>query len=70
MGNFIVIAVLAVIVFFAGRSTIRMIRAELRGECTCSGCSGCSNCGKSGEECRLCMQHMEELRKLAEEKNK
>ncbi len=64
-GNIIVIACVLILAFFSGRSTVRMIRAELRGECTCADCGGC---GKSGAECCECMQRMEELRKLRENK--
>lgn len=70
IGQAIVIAVLAVILFFSGRSTIRHFRAELQGKCSCAGCSGCDSCGKSGAECCACMQHMEKLKKLQEEKAK
>ena len=52
IGNIIVILILAVVVYFAGRRTIRDIRAELNGEgCSscgggCSGCAGhCASCG-------------------------
>ena len=61
IGQGIVIAVLAAIVFACGRSVIREILAELRGERSCAGCSGCQN-GKSCEECRMC-QRLEELKK-------
>ncbi len=48
LGNAIVLIVLGVILFFAGRRTIRTFKAELKGEgcsCGCSGsCSGCSKC--------------------------
>ena len=48
VGNAIVLIVLGVILFFAGRHTIRTFKSELKGEgcsCGCSGsCSGCSKC--------------------------
>ena len=65
IGQGIVIAVLAVIVFACGRSAILEILAELRGERSCAGCTGCQS-GKSCEECRMCAR-LEELRK---QKNK
>ena len=69
IGQVIVFAVVAVIAFFSARSTLRGIRAELRGEGTCSGCSGgCAGCGKTGDACCACMQQMEELKKLKERK--
>ena len=66
IGQIIVISVLAVIVFFCGRSMLRNIRAELRGEGSCAGCPGCSGCSKSGADCCACMQQMEKLRQLKE----
>lgn len=70
VGEIIVIASVLVLAFFSGRSTLRSIKAELRGEATCAGCSGgCAGCGKSGEACCSCMQQMEELKKLREKKN-
>ena len=47
IGNAIVIVILAVILFFAGRSTLRTFKNEVSGK-GCAGCSGkcsCSNCG-------------------------
>ena len=45
LGNIIVIAILAVIVFFCGKSVIGSIKGELSG----GGCAGCShNCGCCG----------------------
>lgn len=45
MGNIIVIAILAVIVFFCAKSVIGSIKGELSG----GGCAGCShNCGCCG----------------------
>ncbi|MCR5594475.1 MAG: FeoB-associated Cys-rich membrane protein [Lachnospiraceae bacterium] len=47
LGHAIVILILAVIVFFCGRSVIREIRHELNGG-GCSGCGGnCSGCTAS-----------------------
>lgn len=65
IGQGIIIAVLAAIVFACGRSMIREILAELRGERSCAGCSGCQS-GKSCEECCMCAR-LEELKK---QKNK
>ena len=51
IGEVIVIAAVVAIAFFSGRSTLRSIKAELRGEGTCAGCSGgCAGCGGSGAE--------------------
>ncbi|MBO6214880.1 MAG: FeoB-associated Cys-rich membrane protein [Lachnospiraceae bacterium] len=52
LGNIIVLAILAVIVFFCGRNVIRDIKHELSGgscascpgACSGGGCSGCSGC--------------------------
>lgn len=66
MGNIIAVAIILALAFFSGRSTLRAIRAEMRGEGTCAGCSG--GCGRSGEACCSCMKQMEELRKLKESK--
>ena len=61
-GEIIVIAAVLVLAFFSGRSTLRSIKAELRGEGTWAGCSGgCTGCGKSGEACCACMKQMEEM---------
>ena len=69
IGEVIVIAAVVAIAFFSGRSTLRSIKAELRGEGTCAGCSGgCAGCGKTGEVCCTCMRQMEELQKLKERK--
>ena len=73
IGEVIVIAAVVAIAFFSGRSTLRSIKAELRGEGTCAGCSGgcgggCAGCGKTGEECGTCMRQMEELQKLKQSK--
>ena len=66
IGNIIVIAVLAIVVFFCGRSVLRQIRAELRGEATCAGCSGnCHGCGSAGK-CSACTISAEEIKKLME----
>jgi hypothetical protein len=49
IGNAIVIAVLCVVIFFAGRSFITTIKKEISGK-GCSGCSGncsCSKCNNS-----------------------
>ncbi len=55
LGNIIVIAVLLVIVYFAGRRTLKDIRAELNGQGCSScggGCSGCSgHCASCGSKC-------------------
>lgn len=76
IGEVIVIAAVVAIAFFSGRSTLRSIKAELRGEGTCAGCSGgctgvggsCAGCGKTGEACCTCMRQMEELQKLKQSK--
>ena len=61
-----VIAILAAVIFFCGRATIRSIRAELRGEATCAGCSGnCHGCGSAGK-CSSCSISAEEIKKLME----
>lgn len=62
-GEIIVIAAVVILAFFSGRSMLRSIRAELRGEGTCAGCS------KSGESCCTCMKQIEELKKLKEKKD-
>ena len=68
-GEIIAIAAVLLLAFFSGRSTLRNIKAELRGESTCAGCSGgCAGCGKSGGDCCACMKKMEELQKLKERK--
>lgn len=64
-GEIIAIAAVLLLAFFSGRSTLRNIKAELRGESTCAGCAGC---GKSGGDCCACMKKMEELQKLKERK--
>ncbi|MBQ6545766.1 MAG: hypothetical protein IJL72_08495 [Lachnospiraceae bacterium] len=51
IGTIIVVAILAVIIFFAGRRTLRDIRAELNGQ-GCSSCGGgcsgnCASCGSA-----------------------
>ena len=49
-GTILIIAILAVVLFFALRSTIKRLKDELSGKgCSCSGgsCSGC--CGCSGK---------------------
>lgn len=43
-GTIIVLAVLAVVIFFASRSTLRHLRSEWKGE-------GCSSCGGSCGSC-------------------
>jgi hypothetical protein len=63
MGEILVIAGIIVLAFFSGRSTLRSIKAELRGEATCAGCSKCGEV-----RCCSCMKQMEELRKLKKEK--
>ena len=65
IGQIFVIAAVIILAFFSGRSTLRNIRAELRGEATCAGCKGC---GKRGGDCCACMKQMEELKKLKEDK--
>lgn len=63
LGNIIVICILAVVLFFCGKSVLRSIRAELKGEGTCAGCNGSCHTGKKGSaECRL--QNFEELESL------
>ena len=49
IGEIVVIAAVVAIAFFSGRSTLRSIRAELRGEGTCAGCSG--GCAGAGGSC-------------------
>ena len=51
LGNIIVIAILAVPVFFAGRYCFRDIKSSLSGG-PCGGCSGdCSSCGSGCSSC-------------------
>ena len=50
MGTAIVVAIIAVAAFFAGRAMIRDIRGELSGK-GCAGCSGCPDDGCSA--CRI-----------------
>ena len=57
IGQVIVIAVLAAVVFLAGRRTIRDIRDELAGRKSCAGCAG----GCHGGSCEAC-RALEELR--------
>ena len=47
IGNAVVVIALLIVVFFAGRATVRTLKKELKGE-GCSGCSGgsCSCCSK------------------------
>ena len=55
IGEVIVIAAVVAIAFFSGRSTLRSIKAELRGEGTCAGCSGgCTGVGGSGADFAGC----------------
>ena len=49
LGNIIVIAILAVVVFFAGRYCLRDIKNQLSGHGGCGSCSG--NCGSCGASC-------------------
>ena len=56
IGQASVILILAVIVFFAGRRTIRDIRDELAGRKSCAGCKG----GCHGGSCETC-QALEEF---------
>lgn len=52
IGNLIVIAILAVIVFFSLRTCIRMMRDSLTGK----GCSGCGSAGQCSCGCASCGQ--------------
>ena len=47
MADFIIIAVLAVIIFFILRSQLGRLR---KGQCAggCAGCAGCGSCGNCG----------------------
>ena len=48
LGNLIVIAILAVVIFFAGRYCFRDIKNQLSGNGSCGSCSGnCAGCGGS-----------------------
>ncbi|MBQ7613895.1 MAG: FeoB-associated Cys-rich membrane protein [Butyrivibrio sp.] len=57
IGNGIVIIVLAILIFFSGRSALRQFKRELNGggcSCCSGGCNGCSSCkttGASGCNC-------------------
>ncbi|MCR4688498.1 MAG: hypothetical protein K5745_02995 [Saccharofermentans sp.] len=57
-GTIVVIVVLAVIIFFAGRATIREFKNELTGK----GCAGCSG-SCSGSSCSSCKVSKEDLEK-------
>lgn len=50
MADFIIIGILAVIVFFLVRGQVRRLK---KGQCAggCSGCSGCLGCRESGLDC-------------------
>ncbi|MBQ5422103.1 MAG: FeoB-associated Cys-rich membrane protein [Clostridium sp.] len=48
LGNLIVIAILAVIIFFSGRKCIQMMKDSISGK-GCSGCSGCNGCSSAGQ---------------------
>lgn len=63
MGNIIVWAVVAAVVFFAGRSAIRSFRNELKG-------GSCVGCGSSGGCCGNCVHAREEAEKLEELRKK
>ena len=71
IGYSIAIAVLVIVTFFCGRSMIRNIKAELKGEGTCAGCSKagtCSAAGPGSSGCQACLAKIEELKKLADKK--
>ena len=74
IGQIIVIAVIAALAFVCGRVVLKDIKSELKGEGTCAGCSGSchggSGCGGDAMECAACMKHMEELKKIAEARQK
>ena len=53
LGNLIVIAILAVIIFFSGRKCIQMMKDSISGK-GCSGCSGCSSAGHCSCGCSSC----------------
>ncbi len=53
LGNLIVIAILAVIIFFSGRKCIQMMKDSISGK-GCSGCSGCSSAGQCSCGCASC----------------
>ena len=50
LGNLIVIAILAVIIFFSGRKCIQMMKDSISGK----GCSGCSSAGQCSCGCSSC----------------
>ena len=54
IGNAIVVIALGVVIFFAGRRTIRSFKAELKGECCCGcsggSCAGCSKCNTADKQ--------------------
>ena len=50
LGNLIVIAILAVMIFFAGRKCIRIMKDSISGR----GCSGCGSAGQCSCECGGC----------------
>ncbi len=51
IGNLIVIAILAVILFICGKNVVEMIKGELNGK-GCSGCGG--SCSGNCSACRSC----------------
>ncbi|HAE80075.1 MAG TPA: FeoB-associated Cys-rich membrane protein [Lachnoclostridium sp.] len=53
LGNLIVIAILAVIIFFSGRKCIQMMKDSISGK-GCSGRSGCSSAGQCSCGCASC----------------
>ena len=66
IGHAVVIAAILAIVFFSGRSVLRGIKAEMRGE---KSCAGCSRCGAGCAECRLCVEKLEMLKDEKSRKN-
>lgn len=62
-GNIIAIAVLAVIVFFAGRAAFKEIRNTVTGK-GCSGCSG--SCSGTCPSCRVSDEDMDKARQWHE----
>ena len=67
LGQIIVISVLLVVVFFAGRATIREIKAELNGK-PCSQCGG--SCSGSCASCSIAAEDLQKmLDRIKKEKN-
>ncbi|MBP3199375.1 MAG: FeoB-associated Cys-rich membrane protein [Butyrivibrio sp.] len=56
LGNAVVIIALAIVIFFSGRSTLRQLKKEVKGEgCSACGgsCSGSCSCGCSTKKKKI-----------------